>query len=91
LVLKAYRLADLASDEKQAEAVVRVIRSLVEPESWNGAGGPGVIEYLAAKKLLLVRQTQEVHLQVDALVRLLMESGDTPTRPGRSSNPGVRP
>jgi hypothetical protein len=91
LVLKAYRLADLAADEKQAEAVVRVIQSLVERESWKGAGGAGVIENLAAKKLLLVRQTAEVHLQVDALVRLLMESGDAPARPGRSSNPGVRP
>ena len=91
LVLKSYRLADLAGDDKQAEAVVRVIKTLVEPDSWTGAGGPGVVEYLPAKQLLLVRQTPEVHQQVDALVRLLVESGDAPAKPTRSANPGVRP
>lgn len=90
LVLKAYRVGELAGDDKQAEAVVRVIRSLVEPESWNGAGGPGIVEFLPTKNLLLVRQTPEVHQQVDALVRLLMESGDGPARPSRTA-PGGKP
>jgi hypothetical protein len=90
LVLKAYRVGELAADDKQAEAVVRVIRSLVEPESWQGSGGPGVVEYLPAKQLLLVRQTSEVHQQVDALVRILLESGGPPVKRTEPSNPGVK-
>ena len=104
MVLKTYRIGDLAADEQQAEAVVRVIKTLVEPESWPSFGpqgtgarwqtpvhpGSGAIEYFAAKHVLLVRQTPEVHQQVDALLRLLMESGDAPAKPTRGT-PGGKP
>jgi hypothetical protein len=69
--LSVYPVEDLAADEKQAESVVRIIQAMVEPKTWQNVGGDGVIEYFAAKKVLIVRQSPNVHRQLTELLELL--------------------
>ena len=83
LVTRVYQADGLAADEKQAESLVRVIQRTVEPDSWDARGGPGVAEYFAAGKSLVVRQTADVHKQVDELLGLLREAGKKAAPPGR--------
>ena len=82
MVLRVYPVDDLAADEKQAEAVVRIIQAMVEPRTWQNLGGEGVIEYFAAKKTLVVRQAPEVHKQLTELLELLRAKPTSPPRPG---------
>ena len=64
LVTKVYPVDGLAADEKQAESLVRVLQKTVAPDSWDGRGGPGVAEYFAAGKSIVVRKTADVHKEV---------------------------
>lgn len=80
-VLRVYPVEDLAADEKQAEAVVRIIQATVEPRTWQMQGGEGVIEYFGAKKMLVVRQSAEVHRRLEELLTLLRDHSSPPAAP----------
>jgi transposase len=80
-VLRVYPAGGLAATEKEAEALIRVIQKTVEPKSWQAVGGEGVIEYLAGKKVLVVRHTPAAHEKVAELLNLLQKSD--PAKPGK--------
>ena len=48
-------------DEDEGEALVELIRTVIAPDSWDVAGGPGTIVYYKPLKVLVIRQTQEIH------------------------------
>ena len=49
-------------------AVQQFVREKIEPKSWTGAGGAGVIEYDPASKSLLVLQSPEVQIKLEKLL-----------------------
>jgi hypothetical protein len=53
--------------EDEGEALVELIRSTIAPDTWDTAGGPGTIYYWNQWKVLVVRQTQEVHWMIGGL------------------------
>ncbi len=66
LVRKCYQVDELMApgkDGKQMDEVelMRLVRKMVEPYSWEGHGGRGGIEYFAPGGCFVVRQTAEVH------------------------------
>jgi RNA polymerase sigma factor (sigma-70 family) len=69
-VVRVYAVSELAADEKEGEALVKVVRATVGPRSWAVDAG---IEYLALKKVLVVRQTEAGHAGVEELLRRLRE------------------
>src|SRR4029453_10253268 len=63
---------DGGAEEKHisdAENLIQLITTIVDPESWNEVGGPGAIaEY---KGLVSVDATQKVHEKVERLLNML--------------------
>jgi len=47
--------------EKEGEALVELIRTVIAPDSWDVNGGPGAIVYYKPLKVLVIYQTQEIH------------------------------
>ena len=74
--VRIYSVAELAPDDKEGEALVKVVRAVVEPKSWGADAG---VEYLPGRKVLVVRQTAEAHDQVDDLLAMLRKQ-KTPAR-----------
>jgi hypothetical protein len=68
-----YAVGDLASDEKQAEALIKVVQRAVEPNSWDARGGAGVVDYYQVGKALIVRNIPEAHKQLGELLTMLRE------------------
>lgn len=52
-----------------ADELARVVEEVIEPKSWQQAGGQGVIR--AVKGALVVKQTAAVHKQIRALLKAL--------------------
>lgn len=51
--------------------LVDLIQRIVQPDFWETKGGPGVMHYFAARKVLVVRATSDVHEQIkDLLIAL---------------------
>jgi len=73
-----YRVADLARDPAQMDALAATIQRLLAPESWRLAGGPGIIE--AADDALVVTQTELVHRQVLSFCEKLRTARGIPLR-----------
>lgn len=47
--------------EAEGEALVELIRRTIAPDTWDVNGGPGSISYYRPLKVLVVRQTAEIH------------------------------
>jgi hypothetical protein len=66
-------------NDRYLEELARAIPALVRPESWERAGGSGVLRLLPADASgaghLLVRQTAEVHGQVQRFLNELPKEG----------------
>ena len=73
-VVRVYTVGDLAGDEKEGEALAKVVRATVEPKSWAADAG---VEYLPGRKVLVVRQTAKAHDEVNELL-VLLRSQKTP-------------
>ena len=85
-VVRVYSVGDLASDEKEGEALAKVLRATVDPKSWGVDAG---VEYLPGRKVLVVRQSVQGHEDVADLLKLLQHLGLAPsTKPAPSSSPG---
>lgn len=75
------------------DSLIRVLTSTIEPESWEGVGGPGSLselEYRGAA-VLVIRQTLETHLKIAALLEDLSKVADQaedviPTREKKPEN-----
>jgi hypothetical protein len=67
------KAALLAAGGASAQAVelIDLIQNTIEPESWQRAGGQGTISYFDLLKVLVVRQTGEVHHQLGGTLEQL--------------------
>jgi len=68
-----YPVGDLIADGRSAEDLVRLITSVISPNSWDALGGPGSIatlpETLSPKnQVLVISQTSAVHREIPALL-----------------------
>jgi RNA polymerase sigma factor (sigma-70 family) len=79
-VVRLYPVGDLAGDEKDGEALAKVVRATVAPKSWGVDAG---VEYLPARKVLVVRQSVHAHKEVAELIQLLQKQSvpSTPATP----------
>lgn len=59
-------------NEKRAAPVRETILDLIEPESWKGKGGDGLMR--AVDRTLIIRQTLGVHRKIEKLLRELREA-----------------
>jgi RNA polymerase sigma factor (sigma-70 family) len=79
-VTKVYSVVGLISapvgEGTGAESLMRIIVKIVEPASWieTGAGGQGSIEYYPLGRSLVIRQSPEIHKQVQALLDTLRKT-----------------
>lgn len=75
--VKAAKGGEEAPKERElsdAENLIHLITTTVEPDTWDEVGGPGTIaEY---KGLLVVSQTWEVHEKVERLLNMLHTAAD---------------
>lgn len=72
LSMRIYPVVDLVvlkSGRYSAHPLLQMITSVVEPDSWDDAGGPGSI--FDFRGSLVVSQSEEVHEKIDELLRLL--------------------
>ena len=82
----AYSVAGLVSVGKQVKAgkqpeldfapIIEKIETKIASESWAGAGGPGKIQPFARTASLVVTQTPEVHKELAAYLRRLIDDED---------------
>jgi len=95
LETRVYRVGDLVvcRDEQgkpwdDYDALIDMVDSTVAPDSWDDVGGPGSIvgDTFANAKILVIRQTEEIHRQVAGLLASLRavaatHEGEPPLRP----------
>jgi len=61
--------AGLSGSEQQNVAeLIALIEATIAPDSWASRGGQGSIRYFSKLKVLVIRQTDEVHRQVGGLL-----------------------
>jgi hypothetical protein len=68
LDLEIYPLAGLLSSGATAAAIQQRIKAEAAGSTWSDAGGPGVIDFDAPSKCLLVLQSPAVQAEVEALL-----------------------
>ena len=87
LVAFSYHLGDLVGQAMTSEALVRLLMKLVEPSSWNTAGGPGTIAYDPRVNGLLVSQTPELQKTVGDILQVLREAAAAQKKQQHNSRP----
>jgi hypothetical protein len=55
--------------QNNAQELVDLIQKTIAPDTWDIRGGPGVIRYFENKQSLVILQTDEVHGQLEELIR----------------------
>jgi prepilin-type processing-associated H-X9-DG protein len=65
---------DVAKKAERAKEIAKLIEELIEPDSWWGAGGEGVIK-LYENRQLIVLQTRDVHQKIEKLLRNMQRPG----------------
>lgn len=78
-VVRVYPVEGLAGAEKEGEALAKVLRATVSPKSWGDDAG---VEYLPGRKVLVVRQTDKGHLEVEELLQALQSQAVPGKKPG---------
>jgi hypothetical protein len=53
-----------AAEQQNAQALIDLITNTIEPNSWETNGGRGRIIYFSPLKVLVIRNSQEVHEQI---------------------------
>ncbi|MHC4880366.1 MAG: pilus assembly protein N-terminal domain-containing protein, partial [Planctomycetota bacterium] len=92
LIVQAYQVSELAradaSSEEQLVRLTEMIIATVAPDSWSEVGGHGTIRSFPGGDSLVIRQTEEVHDEIQillqSLTRLLQTSSSNYRR---SENP----
>jgi RNA polymerase sigma factor (sigma-70 family) len=64
----------MIENEEEVVALIRVIKKTIEPTSWSDMGGDGSIEYLNFTGSIVIRQTSDIHKQVQELLDALWKS-----------------
>ena len=57
-------------------ALVDLIQTTIQPDSWDVNGGPGTIVYYAPLHALVVRATSEVHHKIGGAVKVIRKVGN---------------
>jgi len=60
-----------AVDARRASELIDLITTTIAPETWDIHGGKGSIAYYSNLRVLVIRQTQEVHEKIGGIQRLL--------------------
>jgi ferredoxin len=70
LLRRVYPIAELldAEEDHTPEHVIRILHRTVAPDSWEDAGGWGVVDFFPRGKCLIVCQTEEVHEEIASLL-----------------------
>ncbi len=56
-----------AIDERGADQLIDLITTTIDPETWDIHGGNGSIFYYSNLRVLVIRQTQEVHEKIGGI------------------------
>jgi hypothetical protein len=75
LELEFYRVGELLGAERSGPGLAEMLRTRVEPATWTGAGGPGVVRFDEPSGCLIVLQSQPAQAAVE---RLLGDLADAP-------------
>lgn len=79
LVTKVYPVADLVTYRADDQIGVvhqelsDLIKSTIEPDSWDDVGGPGSVQYEPITMTILIRQTMMVHEEVETLLQTVRQ------------------
>ena len=65
------------------DSLVDLMTSTVDPQSWDGVGGPGSVRELPINLTLVISQTQENHRQIEQLLQNLRRTGRKKTTDGK--------
>ncbi|QDU76166.1 hypothetical protein Pan97_32110 [Bremerella volcania] len=57
-----------AIDERGADELIELITTTIDPETWEVHGGKGSIFYFSNLRVLVVRQTQDVHAKLGGIL-----------------------
>ncbi|MEW4561722.1 hypothetical protein AB1K70_04305 [Bremerella sp. JC770] len=57
-----------AIDQRGADELIELITTTIDPETWEVHGGKGSIFYYSNFRVLVVRQTQDVHAQLGGIL-----------------------
>lgn len=57
------------------QALIDLIQTVIQPETWDVHGGPGTIYYWYPGRALVIRQTAEVHEQIGGALGQLRRAG----------------
>jgi hypothetical protein len=74
---RVYPVADLVfvetadAYEADFDSLIEVITSIVAPQTWDSAGGPGSIAPFVPSGALVISQTRQVHGQIESLLAQL--------------------
>lgn len=63
------------SGEEDAGSLVELVQNTVSPEIWETVGGPSSIRSQGDRRVLIVRTSEEVHEEVESLLRSLHAKG----------------
>jgi hypothetical protein len=63
-----------AANGDHGQELVDLIQKVIAPDTWDIAGGPGTIMYYSPQKVIVVRQTGEVHRQFGDVLRQLRQN-----------------
>jgi hypothetical protein len=85
--LQAGRAEAARFEQSYVDAVIATITKLIRPESWKDVGGPGSVSVLSLRTLeaLVIRQTRDVHEEIEGLL------GRPEFRRSAPSNRGTAP
>lgn len=68
LELEFYSVRDLVGPDNPGEALANRVKAQIAPESWNEAGGPGVLVFDAPSACLIVLQSQHTQVRIELLL-----------------------
>lgn len=75
LIAQAYHVPELAGfeddREQRLERLIELITETVAPDTWQQVGGRGTIQAFPRGNSLVVRQTEDVHVQIKTLLQSL--------------------
>ena len=69
---------DRPGDTVPADKVIELVCAMVDPDSWESLGGPGVIAYFEPAHALVVSSTDTVHLKITQLLKNVRRTREPP-------------
>lgn len=87
-----YSLTDIGFDAALGSWIRENVLEIIEPSSWKGQGGTGLIRHYEPKNILIVKQTKTIQKKVEGFLKDLKTSMPKASAAGRKTAPaGVVP